>query len=248
VQVAVPLSSLGLLRTPPRSTSRGADLGTAPPSSRASWPAWPRLSSGCAARGARTPTAPSSLRARRRGVLSPVPILVEDNLAYYALARSAVLDGDLDRWNEFTELNQTLAYAPDNRGPMDPAFGSLFRVPFVALAHVLVLCSNALSFRNVANGFSFPYLFVTALGDFLAVLIGCLACFSLVEAPGGSAVRAVRGARRGRRHEPAALHLCVDGSSFQPSFLLCAIFLDHWDRTRDARNPAGWLGSGVLLA
>ena len=175
------------------------------------------------------------------------PILLEDNLPYYALARSAVFDGDLDRVNEYTELNQNEAYAPRNRDPQDPVFASLATTPFIAVAHGLTGVLNALSPEHAPNGVSFPYLFLTALGDFGFVLIGCLACFSLVERRVGGryALFAVLSVVAGTNLVLFAY--AWTGSSFQPSFMLFAVFLNYWDKTRDDRGPAGWLGAGVLL-
>ena len=175
------------------------------------------------------------------------PILVEDNLPYYALARSAVFDGDFDRVNEYTELNQNQAYAPRNRDPQDPVLASLVSTPFIAAAHGLTLGLNALAPEHAPNGVSFPYLFVTALGDFGFVLIGCLACFSLVERRVGGryALFAVLSVVAGTNLVLFAY--AWTGSSFQPSFMLLAVFLNYWDKTRDNRGPAGWLGAGVLL-
>jgi HEAT repeat protein len=180
-------------------------------------------------------------------VLFVTPILVEDNLAYYALARSAILDGQLDRIDAFTEFNQTQAYAPDNRGAQDPVFAALIRTPAVAAAHVLTKVSNGMTPANAPNGVSFPYLFLTAVGDFLLVLIGCLACFSLVERRVGEryALFAVLAAVAGTNLLLFAY--AWTGSSFQPSFFLFSVFLNHWDKTREERSRADWLAAGVLL-
>jgi HEAT repeat protein len=180
-------------------------------------------------------------------ILLLTPILTEDNLPYYALARSAVLDGDLDRINEYTEFNQTQAFAQDNRDPQDPVLASLIRTPLVAAAHVVASVRNGLSAAHAPNGFTFPYLFITAVGDFFAVLIGCLACFALVER------------RVGRRYALFSVLAVLfgtnlllfayawTGGSFQPSFLLFAVFLNRWDETREDRSTLDWLVAGVLL-
>lgn len=180
-------------------------------------------------------------------ILLLTPILVEDNYSYFALARSAVLDGDLDRGNEYAEFNQTKAFAPDNRDAQDPMFASLARTPFLIAAHGLVLGGSALSPSYAPNGLSFPYLFLTALGDFFAVLIGCLACFSLVDRRVGSeyALFGVLVAVFGTNLLLFAY--AWTGSSFQPSFALFALFLNHWDKTRDARRRLDWVVSGAFL-
>ena len=248
VRVGLPASALSLARTPPRATTRNGDLA---------------LIAGIVAAvlGILTAVILWLCRARgalgHRAILAAVltagaflflsPSLIEDNLPYYALARSAVFDGDLDRTNEFTEFNQTQAYAPDPRGALDPVFGSFFGTPFLVAARGLTSAVNAVSPVHAPNGFSFPYLYATALGDFLAVLIGCLACFSLVERRVGGtyALFAVSSIVGGTNLLLFAY--AWTGSSFQPSFLVFAVFLDHWDKTRERRTPAGWLGAGLLL-
>jgi len=248
LRVGIPASSLTLPRPPPRLYTRGGDLAWAAGVAAAALAVlaaiilWLRRKFG-----------PSSDRAILVAVLTTgaflflTPALVQDCLSYYALARSAVLDGDLNRVNEYAEMNQTQAYDPDTRGPLDQVIGVFFRAPALAAAHGLTLGLNAVSPTYAPNGFSFPYLFVAAVGDFLAVLFGCLACFSLVERRVGRpyALFAV-----------LAVFACTylqliayawTGSSFQPSFFLFAVFLDYWDRTREGRSGAGWLGAGVLL-
>jgi hypothetical protein len=175
------------------------------------------------------------------------PILLEDNLSYYAWGRSAVFDHDMDRMDEFGEFNQSLAFTPDNREAQDPIFAPLFDVPFIAAASGLTRIVNAIGPAHAPNGFSFPYLFLTALGDFFAVLLGCLACFSLVER------------RVGRRYALFSVLAVLGGTnlllfayawtggSYQPSFLLFAVFLDRWDKTRDARTRGDWFVAGVLM-
>jgi hypothetical protein len=135
LQVALPRSALDLRHAPPQFHSRSSDLGLAAGivavvlASLAAVIVWLRRRLG---------------RRADRGILIAVlvagafllltPILLEDNLTYYAMARSAVLDGDFDRWNEYSDFNQTQMYDPDNRNAMDPAFASLFAIPCVALA------------------------------------------------------------------------------------------------------------------
>ena len=248
LRVGIPAAALKLPRTPPRHYTPGSDLALAAVVAGAALTVlavcifWLRRKLG-----------ESSDRAILVAVLTTgaflflTPILVEDNLTYYAFARSAVLDGDLDPVNEFTELNQSQAYDPDHRGPRDPSFASFFAAPFLTAAHGLTLGINAIAPTHAANGFSFPYVFLVAVGDFLAVLFGCLACFSLVERRVGRryALFAVLSVVAGTNLQLFAY--AWTGSSFQPSFFLFAVFLNFWDRTREHRSGAGWLGLGVLL-
>ncbi len=248
VRASVAASELKLQEPPPRSYSRAGDLTTAAGVVAA-------ILAGLAATivwlrrrlGGRADRAILVAVLTTGALLFLTPILVEDNLPYYALARSAVFDGDLDRMNEYTEYNQTQAFAPYNREPQDPVFASLSRTPMLFAAHAITLGLNALAPAHAQNGFSFPYLFLTAVGDFLAVLIGCLACFSLVARRVGEryalfSILAVVGGTN-----LLLFAYAWTGSSFQPSFLLFALFLNHWDKTRDARGAADWLVLGVLL-
>jgi HEAT repeat protein len=248
VRASVPTSELNLLEPPPRSYSRAGDLTKAAGVVAAILAALAATIVHLRRRhGGRADRAILVAVLTTGALLFLTPIIVEDNLPYYALARSAVFDGDLDRMNEYAEYNQTQAFAPDNREPQDPVFVSLSRTPALFAAHAIVRGVNALSPSQAPNGFSFPYLFLTAVGDFLAVLIGCLACFSLVTRRVGPryalvSVLAVVGGTN-----LLLFAYAWTGSSFQPSFLLFALFLNHWDKTREARGAADWLVLGVLL-
>jgi HEAT repeat protein len=172
------------------------------------------------------------------------PQLLEDNLSYYAVARSAVLEGTIDRLDGLTVYNQGVVYAPDARGPQDPLTGVWMHAPAVMAGHAL---NMALNTPWAPNGFSFPYLYMTALLDFGFVLVGSLAMLAWVRHRVGVevALPAVLGVVLGTN-----LLLYVYGwtsSSFQPSFFLVAVFLWAWDRSEGNRGPTHWLLAGVLM-
>jgi len=92
-----------------------------------------------------------------------------DGQAYYAFARSLIIDGDLDFQNEFYEFNfnkhgfQTPDFLP--RSPLTgrifnrfPIGFSVFHLPFFLLAHLLTLLGNAVGLcRLEPNGYSALY-------------------------------------------------------------------------------------------
>jgi len=92
-----------------------------------------------------------------------------DGQAYYAFARSLIIDGDLDFQNEFYEFNfnkhgfQTPDFLP--RSPLTgrifnrfPIGFSVFHLPFFLLAHLLTLLGNAAGLcRLEPNGYSALY-------------------------------------------------------------------------------------------
>ncbi|MBT3217922.1 MAG: HEAT repeat domain-containing protein, partial [Proteobacteria bacterium] len=175
------------------------------------------------------------------------PIFLEDNLGYYSMARAAVLDGTLDRYNGLQLFNQNLTYAPDTRAAQDPQLAAFFRMPAVAFAHLLNTTLSLFGQGDAPTGMSFPYRFVVGVWDFFAMLLGCLATLSLVR-------------RRISRDLALPAVLAVvwgtnlliftyawTGGSFQPSFFLFAVFLNAWDRSRDNRTWLTWLIGGVAI-
>lgn len=111
-----------------------------------------------------------------------------DGQAYYAFARSLVIDRDLDFQNEFYEFNynkhgfQTPDFLPRsprtglifNRFPVGFAF---FFVPFFLLAHAMTLFGNALGVWHFpADGYSACYQLVAAAHG---IFWGALAFWSL---------------------------------------------------------------------
>lgn len=98
-----------------------------------------------------------------------------DTVAYYAWLRSAVLQGNLDAGDEFERFGfgERRGLSPTghriNEWPVGPA---LLWSPFFLAAHLLVRLGNALGIPWAADGFSPPYLVLTALGSALYALIG----------------------------------------------------------------------------
>jgi len=172
------------------------------------------------------------------------PQLLEDNLSYYAVARSSVIEGTLDRIDSLTIYNQGLAYAPDARGPQDPLTGVWMHAPALVAGHLMNL---SLGTPWAPNGFSFPYLYMTAVADFGFVLVGSLAMLAWVRRRVGVevALPTVLAVVLGTN-----LLLYVYGwtaSSFQPSFFLVAVFLWGWDRLEGHRTPMVWLLAGLIM-
>ncbi len=98
-----------------------------------------------------------------------------DTVAYYAWLRSAVIQGNLDASDEFerygyrTERGVSPTGHRINEWPVGPA---LLWAPFFLAAHLLVRAANGLGIPVAADGYSAPYLTLTAMGSAVYALIG----------------------------------------------------------------------------
>jgi hypothetical protein len=120
--------------------------------------------------------------------LLALPYLRGDGNGYYAWIRSPVIDGDLDFENEFRrgdpsfleaitedgELNSDMMTATGhvrNQWGVGPA---LVWAPFVLVAHGVVVAGRAVGIDWLADGYSVPYLWISAVVTALAASIGLL--------------------------------------------------------------------------
>lgn len=109
-------------------------------------------------------------------VLTP-RIQTNDDIGYYSLTRSVIIDGDLDLRQELQHYkNQGYLFKSLKKDPVTgivysqyPIGVSFLQAPFLAVAHGI-----ALLFGYAPNGYSQPYLFMTSLGSTLYGFIGLL--------------------------------------------------------------------------
>ncbi|WP_376791407.1 hypothetical protein [Thermoflexus sp.] len=98
-----------------------------------------------------------------------------DTVAYYAWLRSAVIQGSLDVSDEFARFGYL---SERGRSPTGyrinewPVGTALLWSPFFLAAHLLVRIANGLGIPIPADGYSAPYLALTALGSALYALLG----------------------------------------------------------------------------
>jgi hypothetical protein len=100
-----------------------------------------------------------------------------DGLSYYAYIRSALIDGDLNFYNEDGNYNlhrqpMTPYYARTSTGYVHTVFSigpALLWLPFTLLAHGWALLSNL-----PPDGYVFPYIFAMTFGTFLFSTLGLI--------------------------------------------------------------------------
>ena len=120
--------------------------------------------------------------------LVALPYLRGDGNGYYAWVRSPVIDRDLDFENEFLRGDPTFLNAVSEDGELRPdVYTENGRVrnqwgvgpavvwaPFVVVAHGIVLVGRAAGLDWAADGYSLPYLWISAVVTALAASIGLL--------------------------------------------------------------------------
>ena len=107
-------------------------------------------------------------------------VIGSDGLAYYAPLRSLLIDHDLDFTNEFRDFNPKGHVVPDYSvktatGLVSNKYGiglAIAWLPFVLLAHGLVLLLNLFGVVIRADGYSTPYQIAVGIGSMVYGLIG----------------------------------------------------------------------------
>ncbi|MBM4389333.1 MAG: hypothetical protein FJ088_16480, partial [Deltaproteobacteria bacterium] len=92
------------------------------------------------------------------------PWLSGDGRKYFFLARSVVIDRDINLYNEFGYFFQGVQGAPRWGRELDsgyslilhPVGASLFFIPFLFVGHLLSQFLKILGIPIIANGFSYP--------------------------------------------------------------------------------------------
>src|SRR4249919_2513210 len=123
--------------------------------------------------------------------LLALPYLRGDGNGYYAWLRSPVIDHDLDFENELLRGDPSFLNAVSEDGELRPNMytengrvrnqwgvgPAVVWAPFVVVAHGVVLVGRAAGLDWAADGYSLPYLWISAVVTALAASIGLL--FSL---------------------------------------------------------------------
>jgi hypothetical protein len=124
-------------------------------------------------------------------LLSPLlvlPYLRGDGNGYYAWVRSPVIDHDLDFENEFLRGDPSFLNAVSEEGELRPDMytengrvrnqwgvgPAVVWAPFVLVAHGVVIAGRAVGLGWPADGYSLPYLWMSAVVTALAASIGLL--------------------------------------------------------------------------
>jgi len=174
------------------------------------------------------------------------PALGGDGPEYYALARSLLLDADLDLANDFEGLNYRAVRSETGDPTSRVQIGvGLFWLPFLVLAHLGAVLAGAMGASVAADGFSAVYQSAVTSATFL---YGLAALF-LIE-----------GALR-RYYRPAVAFLTVLGiwlatplefylvanpfMSHGVSVFVTTVFVLAWLRARSSLDPGWWMLMGV---
>jgi len=184
----------------------------------------------------------------------------EDGIAYYGVARSLVIDHNLqfkgdwsttglpsmeirDRFGRIT----TVHISKTGHLPVHSAIGaSLLWMPFIAATHAAVLALDQLGAHVEANGFSEPYLVTLAGATCVYAFLGLWMSFSLARQYAEERwVFLATIALWLASSLPAYIY--VDPAwSHADSVFVVALFLWYWNRTRENRSARQWFVLGLI--
>lgn len=184
-----------------------------------------------------------------------------DGVGYYAYARALVVSRNLQFEQDWLHANPSfrngrvdaeghvLAREYTATGHLDNHFTvgpALIWIPFLAVAHGLVIVTDHFGAHIPSNGYSWPYLdtmaLVTALTGFAALFIS----FRLARKylPEQWAFLAVMGIWLASSL-PVYMYFNPSWSHAQSAFVV-ALFLWYWDRTRNKRSLGQWALLGLI--
>jgi hypothetical protein len=185
-----------------------------------------------------------------------------DGVGYYAYARAALIEHNLDFIHDYQSANQSFREARcdengqpkaefrtqtghlDNHFTVGPA---MLWSPFLLVAHAGVLLARVLGSHIPADGFSWPYRYAMAFGTGLYGFLGLFLSFRLARkyvGPLWSFVATI--AIWWASSLPVYMYFNPSWSHAQAAFTV-ALFLWYWDATREHRSLAQWLLLGVIV-
>lgn len=189
------------------------------------------------------------------------PLVHGDGVGYYAYLRSPLIQHNLKFEEDWRHANPSFVQArigPDNEFRLDSytstgRIGNLFTIgpamlwaPFFLIAHGAVLLADWFGANIPADGFSFPYRVLVALGTTLYGFCGVLLSYLLASKYLDSswALLATVGIWLGSSL-PVYMYFNPFWSHAHSAFVV-ALFLWYWDRTRPNRTLGQWLLLGVI--
>lgn len=189
------------------------------------------------------------------------PIVHGDGVGYYAYARAPLIQHNLHFEEDWQHANLNFAQSrTDAGGQLLPEeytetgyVSNLFTVgpailwmPFLVIAHILVLLARMFGAHTLADGFSFPYILAMAVGTVVYGFLGLLLSFSLAKKYLGEwfAFFATVAVWFGSSL-PVYMYFNPAWSHAHSAFAV-ALFLWYWDKTRGARSNGQWLLLGLL--
>ena len=189
------------------------------------------------------------------------PIVHGDGVGYFAYVRAPLIEHSLHFEEDWRHANLNFSQsrtrpngelAPEeytvtgyvsNQFSVGPA---ILWLPFLLIAHLLVLFLNLLGMSIAASGFSFPYLVAMALGTAVYGFLGLLLSFLLARRYLDErwAFLATVGIWWGSSL-PVYMYFNPAWSHAHSVFAV-ALFLWYWDRTRAIRSTTQWAVLGLI--
>jgi hypothetical protein len=184
----------------------------------------------------------------------------EDGRAYYGVARSLIVDHNLQFRGDWAgaipptidvrdSLGRPVAVHVSRTGHIpvhSPIGASLLWMPFIAATHAGVLVADYFGAHIAADGFSRPYLVTLVLATCLYAYAGLMLSFSLARryVEERWALLAALAMWLG---SSLTAYVYVNPSwSHAHSVFAVALFLWYWERTRGGRTAGQWLFLGLI--
>jgi hypothetical protein len=189
------------------------------------------------------------------------PIVHGDGVGYYAYARAPLIQHNLHFEEDWRHANLNFFQSrsgPDGQllpeeytetGYVSNLFAigpAMLWMPFLLVAHILVLFIRLFGAPTLANGFSFPYILAMAMGTAIYGFLGLLLSFSLARKyiDEWSAFFATVGVWFASSL-PVYMYFNPAWSHAHSAFIV-ALFIWYWDKTRQQRAIRQWLLLGIL--
>src|SRR6202453_2162614 len=184
-----------------------------------------------------------------------------DGVGYYAFARAALIQHNLDFTPDYNAANASFRDGRlDENGNPKPLFRTatnhldnhftvgpaILWAPFLIAAHAGVLVARAFGSNVAADGFSAPYRFAMALGTAIYAFLGLILAMRLAAKYVGErwAFLATVGVWWASSL-PVYMYFNPSWSHAHSAFMV-AIFVWFWDRTRQSRTMLQWLILGAI--
>ena len=189
------------------------------------------------------------------------PLVHGDGVGYYAFLRAPLIQHNLDFEQDWRRSNPGFLrnrVGPDNQFTLENytstgRLGNLFTVgpailwsPFFLLAHAAVLIVDRFGANSPADGFSFPYRALTALGTAVYGFFGLLFSYALAQKYCNRlwALLATVAIWAGSSL-PVYMYFNPFWSHAHSAFIV-SLFLWYWDRTRSDRTLGQWFLLGII--
>ena len=184
----------------------------------------------------------------------------EDGISYYGVARSLIVDHNLQFRGDFGTQNRPSIAGKDGLGrpitlyisktghlPVHSAIGaSLLWMPLIAATHATVLALDHFGAGIPADGFSAPYLVTLATGTCLFALLGLWMSFNLAREYADERWALLATVALWLASSLSA-YIYVDPAwSHAHSVFVVALFLWYWNRTRPKRTAVQWFVLGLV--